>query len=365
MRSPNAIGPTGVGAGLELIVGDGGAFDGAPDQIAVQTVGQVAAIEPVGPFPKVARQVLGTDPVMGTDEPGFDVAEQRMDDREELAGVGAAVLDHRGVLEVLAEGGIATAIAGEAIGQEVRLGCDIGLEKGAEFSARRRRQHGDPGVAGEEAVLALDRMPVSSLLVLRRRHLLDGGDDQSFVGAGGASPATCRTAATADEGLIRLQQAAQRARRVLTQPVAQLVRHGPSRLIRHPQLPLQKLGRDAALVAGHQVGGKKPLRQIRPRPVKHRSGGDRFLPVARAAFVNPRTRLQPPSLSPAAPGAHKTARPAQLGQVRNALLLCSEPSRKLQEPAHPKPPQPTRRCYPEFSQHTRTFREPVLPGEGY
>src|SRR5208283_4385316 len=139
----------------------------------------------------------------------------------------------------------------------------------------------------------------------------------------------------------------------------------PSRLIRHPQLPLQKLGRDAALVAGHQVGGKKPLSEIGSRPVKHGSGGDRFLPMALAALVNPRTRLQPPGLPPAAPGAHKTARPAQLGQVRNTLLLRSEPSRKRQEPAHPKSsPQPTRRCYPECSQHTRTFREPVLPGHG-
>ena len=34
------------GAGLELVVGDGGALDSAPDQIAIQTVGQVAAIEP-------------------------------------------------------------------------------------------------------------------------------------------------------------------------------------------------------------------------------------------------------------------------------------------------------------------------------
>jgi hypothetical protein len=36
--------------------------------------------------------VLGADAVMGADEPGFDVAEQRMDDREERAGIGAPVL---------------------------------------------------------------------------------------------------------------------------------------------------------------------------------------------------------------------------------------------------------------------------------
>ena len=85
------------GAGLELVVGDGGAFDSAPDQIAVQTIGQVAAIEPVGPLAQVAREMLGADPMMGADQPGFDVAEQGVDDREEFAGIGAVVLDHRGV----------------------------------------------------------------------------------------------------------------------------------------------------------------------------------------------------------------------------------------------------------------------------
>ena len=83
------------GAGLELVVSDGGALHSAPDQIAIQPVGQVAAIEPVGPLSQVAREMLGADPMMGADQPGFDVAEQRVDDREELAGVGAVVLDDR------------------------------------------------------------------------------------------------------------------------------------------------------------------------------------------------------------------------------------------------------------------------------
>jgi hypothetical protein len=123
-----------------LVVGDGGAFDGAADKVAVQTVGQVAAIEPVGPFAQITRQVLGADAVMSADEPGFDVAEQGMNDREERAGIGAVVLDHRRVLQMLAEGGIAAAIAGEPVGQEMRPGRDITPQKGAELGARRGRQ---------------------------------------------------------------------------------------------------------------------------------------------------------------------------------------------------------------------------------
>jgi hypothetical protein len=80
-------------ARFELVVGDGGALDSPPDQIAIQTGGQVAAIEPVGPFPQVAREMLGADPMMGADQPGFDVVEEAVDDREEFAGIGAAVLE--------------------------------------------------------------------------------------------------------------------------------------------------------------------------------------------------------------------------------------------------------------------------------
>src|SRR3984893_18335301 len=158
-KPPDTAGAAGQGARFELIVGDGGAFDGAPNEVAVQPVGQVAAIEPIGPLPQVAREVLGADTVMGADEPGFDVAEQCMDDWEERASVGAFVLDHGGVPEVFAEGGIAAAIAGEPVGQEVRLGLDIRLEEGAEFGAGGGRQHGDPRLPAKNPCWRLTACP--------------------------------------------------------------------------------------------------------------------------------------------------------------------------------------------------------------
>src|SRR5437588_2773422 len=335
------------GACPELIVSDGGALDGAPNEVAVQPIGQIAAIEPVGPFPKIARQMFGADAVMGADEPGFDVAEQRMDDREELAGIGALVLDHRRVLQMLGEGGIAAAITREPVGQEMGPGCDIFFEKGAELGTRCGRQHGDAAVAGEEPVLTLHGMSVFAFLVLRRRHLLDGGDDQALVRVGRAASATCRIAPAADEGLVRLEEAAQRTGRILAQPVAQFVRHGPGRLVRHPQFALQKFGRDTALVAAHQVGGKKPLREIRPRPMKHRSRGHRLLAMAGAALVDPRTCLQPPGRPPAAAGTHKTVRPTKLGQTLDASLRRPEPRRNFQKPSHPIPFPPIRAMLPK------------------
>ena len=100
-----------------------------------------------------------------------------------------------------------------------------------------------------------------------------------------------------------------------TQPMAQLVCHGPGRLIRHIQFALQKLGRNPALIAAHQISGKKPLGQIGSRPVKHRSSGRRFLPMAARTFIYPWARLQPPRLTSAAPGTGEPARPAKPGQM--------------------------------------------------
>ena len=126
----------------------------------------------------------------------------------------------------------------------------------------------------------------------------------------------------------------QRTGRVLAQPVAQLVRHGPGRLIRHTEFALQKLGRYPALIAAHQIGGKKPLGQIGSRPVKHRSSGRRFLPVAGRTFIHPWARLQPPRLTSAAPGTGKSAGPAKPCQVFDTPLLGPKLDNKLSQPSH-------------------------------
>lgn len=144
-------------------------------------------------------------------------------------------------------------------------------------------------------------MAVLSLVVFWWRHLLDGGDDQALVGA--PSPAaTDRVAAAADEGLIGFEKAMQRARRVLAQPMPQLVHHRPGRLIRYPEFALQELGRDPALVAAHQVGSEQLLHEIGAGAIKYGPRGHRFLAVASGAFIDPWPRLA------AMPGAHRTRR---------------------------------------------------------
>jgi hypothetical protein len=156
------------------------------------------------------------------------------------------------------------------------------------------------------------------------------GDDEAFVGIGGAAAGAGWVAAAADERLVGLQEAAERPGRVFAQPVAQLVRHGPGGLVGDAEFALKELGRHAALVAGHQIGGQEPLRQRRPGPVQHRPGGDRLLMMAGAALVDPRARLQPPALAATTRRTFVAARPAQRRQMLEALLLGSEPPHKLQ-----------------------------------
>jgi hypothetical protein len=73
-------------------------------------------------------------------------------------------------------------------------------------------------------MLTLDGMSVLSLPVLRRRHFFDGRDNKALVRVLRAAASAIRTAAAADEGLIRLEKAVERTRWVLAQSVAQLVR---------------------------------------------------------------------------------------------------------------------------------------------
>src|SRR5271155_920666 len=69
------------------------------------------------------------------------------------------------------------------------------------------------------------------------RKSSEEGLEQEFnsLAAQRAASATWRIAAAADKGLVRLKQAAQRTSGVFAQPVTQLVRHGPRRLVRDRQ----------------------------------------------------------------------------------------------------------------------------------
>ncbi len=217
-----------------------------------------------------------------------------------------------------------------------------------------------PRVAGEEAVLALDRVPVLCRLVLWCRHLLDGGDDQALVGAGRAAAAACPIAAATDEGLIRLEKAAQRTGRILAQPVAQLVRSDTSPPVRAAEIwPRRRACRDPS--------GR---RRETTSPTPSASDETRFPPSSIPADGRWRIRrpaAEPsaaPSLPPTAAGTHKTAGPAKPSQVLDAPRLRPEPGYKIQKSSHSLPLTKLGSCYPKERRASRTFSEPALTRQG-
>src|SRR6516164_11698744 len=160
--------------------------------------------------------------------------------------------------------------------------------------------------------------------VLRRRHLFDRSNDQAVVGVGGAATEACRVTAATNEGLVRFQKAVQWTRPILAQPMAQLVCHGPGRLIRHIQFALQKLGRNPALVAAHQISGKKPLGQIGSCPVKHVPAVADSCRWQVAHSYTRGARLQPPRLGSAASGTANP--PGQRSPAKCSIHCCSVPN---------------------------------------
>ena len=91
----------------EFPVGDGRPGHGAV-QDEIDHLGEsFAAVETIVPFPDVARQMLGADPVVGAVEPGLHVGKQDVDDRRQVFRVLPLALDDRVVVIGVAKPAIA------------------------------------------------------------------------------------------------------------------------------------------------------------------------------------------------------------------------------------------------------------------
>ncbi len=164
-------------------------------------------------------------------------------DREELAGVGAPRPGSRGCASSARRG----RHRGRDSPQTRRSGgCDL-----VSTFALRKAPSSAPVAAGstairalpaKEPVLTLDGVPVFSLLVLRRRRLLDGGDDQALVRRLAVlRPGLVRIAPAADEGARPPPES--RAAGATGPRSARGAACAPwsrNRLIGDPQLPLQE-----------------------------------------------------------------------------------------------------------------------------
>src|SRR6516162_1636009 len=181
-----------------------------------------------------------------------------------------------------------------------------------------------------------------------------------------AAPALGLAAATI-VALIDLDQAVERVFRSLAQPVAQLVRHQPGRVVAQRQFARQEQSRHAALVLPDQPCRRKPFAQRRAGAVKDRPGGHRMLPPAVGTFENPRSSRQLISQPPGAPGADEPVGPTQLRQFGDARRLIPIAIHECEKSGHHRPLPPPQyrrriRAQPEHIKNVTTH--PVLTGGG-
>jgi len=202
-------------------------------------------------------QVLGADAVMDAIEPGLQIAEDEVGDRQELLGdLGIAAFGD-GVVVVAACP--QAAIGAPVIGDEQRPRHDGASDEFAQRFGRAIRGDGEANAPGIPAVLPFvlrgARLPVTNL---------DGGGDQGLV-VDASALAACLSA---DIGFVHFDMFAHLA----ADPVligahharAQLVQDAEGRLVTsEAELPLELHRRHALRLTGDQIGGPEPDAQWR------------------------------------------------------------------------------------------------------
>ena len=131
-------------------------------------------------------------------------------------------------------------------------------------------------------------------------------------------------------GLINLHGARQAVAAGANYRPAQLMQHGPRRLVTsQPQDALQTKGADAVLLAGNLPDGAKPDRQRQMAVLKDGSGRDRHLVAAMAA--KPAIAPYRPSFGSRTARAHPARGPTQRRQILNAGLLAGKTPLRFQQ----------------------------------
>lgn len=112
----------------DLLVCNSAHVGHALDDILEKACDQSPAVEAVVPLLQVCGQVLGADSMESAVDPGLEVAELKMDQGQDHAGVLGLSLNYGLMLEALAR----AVLSGPAIGEHVGPWGETGLDKGAE-----------------------------------------------------------------------------------------------------------------------------------------------------------------------------------------------------------------------------------------
>ena len=138
---------------------------------------------------------------------------------------------------------------------------------------------------------------------------------------------------------------------------AQLVQPGPGRLVAaQTEHPLQAQRADAVLLAGDEPHGEKPHPQRLARVLQHRSGRQRYLPIA-GSTAQQAARHFPRFAHCRAVGADKAIRPAKPPDILTARRFAAKPRVELLK--RPGVINPSDRMSPSDGM-SRAFHPPTL-----
>jgi hypothetical protein len=262
-------------------------------------------------FIQVDLKLSAADPVVGANQPLLQVADGPVGQWHHrfrtLAQIGSERLLARDMIESTFFQGKAL----ESVGVNRRTLGHVLLDEGTQRSRFEVGDHRHSNAA---------RRPFA---------LLDCHDDECRSASLELSAPSKPRLSTAYPSVVNLHLAMQPLARRIDHRASELVKHHPRRFVSsQPKLALQKQGRHAAFVGGHQVGCPKPGRQRDLRVVKNSPGRQGDLESAGGALPTSSFHdgIGPPM--PASP-AREAIGPATSSQIVLAGLFAGKLKLKL------------------------------------
>ena len=325
MRTTVSVLPT---ARIKPFVGRRRGVRAYSEQRTERIEGVKAAVEPESELVEVGLQVFRAHSVVTALQPAFEVAENQVDDGQELfRDFRVSRLDNGQVF--VSEPG-QPGVAGRGVGDNHAAGHDCVLNEAGQRQGRAIRHNIEPNATG------IASTPARLRAFLREPLLyLNCADDQRLI-VNALAAAACRAT---DPRLVNFDMLASDAADLIAvgshHARAQLVEDLKRRLVStDAKLALELDGAKAGRQRCGEVGSPEPHAQRRVRALHHRSRCQRIVLATFAAAQDMRTVGEAERIaSLAAPHAHKAVLPADRLHVGRASHIVREQPLELRQAA--------------------------------
>jgi len=270
--------------------------------------------------------MLGADPVMDAVDPGLQIGEDQVDDRQEfLCDLWVCAFGNRVVVEAaLAKAGIAAPV----VGDDQRSGSDGVFDESAERIGATVGNDSETNASRVTTVFPIvelgSRFPVA--------HLYGAGDENLVMDAPAFASGPSSNPRFIDFDML-LRLAANLVALGTHHPGAELMKDAESRLVaRQAKLPLKLDGRHSRRLAGDQVSRPEPRRQRRVTALHDGPSHQAYVLATGAAAQNAWARLETERLTnDAAPWTSKPSLPAGAFEIGGTGRVVRENTLELRQ----------------------------------